>query len=471
MGFVEMGIVVEHVTTLKPGPKFTLAMLADRADRKGRTDGKVECWPSIRELVRRTAQSKSTVLRQLSYLNEIGIIDVEKRWYTDESGQARQATNKYIINLPGIQQGDFMEITATEVEDSAGSTDSRPMGVKMTLKPKTPGQGKGVNLTPKGEYGCQKPQSLGVTGDTPRKININTNPSPSVPLGDADEEPGVGAGGATAPGAGKSPIAETPSVAHENQIADDAGAPNGPSPDGPQGAPEAISRGTPAGLLDLSSLEGACGENPASGGSHGASGEDFSRSDGSKTHQKAPLAEETPSGGTSTHLKGFGAGNRDSRELHDDQGSGESASSDREISRDWELIYQALPESMQDLPPREVPAIAEMIRLRLRGGWSLACLRKTLASRALPSEVRYLPGLVKVRLRDDVPPHAAPPRKGNRRGDGPTAHRAATSPRPDELLTPQQRVQARQYRRALIDQALSKKQHHQRNQQQEGEAG
>uniref|UniRef100_UPI0003616EE9 helix-turn-helix domain-containing protein n=1 Tax=Corynebacterium mastitidis TaxID=161890 RepID=UPI0003616EE9 len=204
MGFVEMGIVVEQVTVLKPGPKFTLAMLADRADPKGRTDGRVECWPSIRELVRRTAQSKSTVLRQLNYLQEIGLIEVEKRWHTDASGQARQATNRYIINLPGIHRGEFRADEVIYSHDTEPEPTAAPLGVTMTLKPKTPGHAKGSNLTPKGEYGCQNPQSMGVTGDTPRKTNINTNPSPSLPH---DEGPPANpdGGGATAPGEEDSP--------------------------------------------------------------------------------------------------------------------------------------------------------------------------------------------------------------------------------------------------------------------------
>ncbi|MGV0438350.1 helix-turn-helix domain-containing protein, partial [Corynebacterium mastitidis] len=142
MGFVEMGIVVEQVTVLKPGPKFTLAMLADRADSKGRTDGRVECWPSIRELVRRTAQSKSTVLRQLSYLQAIGLIEVEKRWHTDASGQARQTTNRYIINLPGIQRGAFRADEVIHSHDTEPEPTAAPLGVTMTLKPKIPGHAK-----------------------------------------------------------------------------------------------------------------------------------------------------------------------------------------------------------------------------------------------------------------------------------------------------------------------------------------
>ncbi|MGV0438940.1 hypothetical protein ACUY2L_07175, partial [Corynebacterium mastitidis] len=135
-----------------------------------------------------------------------------------------------------------------------------------------------------------------------------------------------------------------------------------------------------------------------------------------------------------------------------------SASSTEEgptvANRDWELIYAGLPDAMQDLPPREIPAIAEMIRQRVRDGWTLPGLRKTLDARRLPSEVVHLPGLVKARLRDDAPPHGAPPKKpGSTR---PGVFRAPNTPRPDELLTPQEREQAQQRRRVLINQALSK---------------
>ncbi|MBG9318623.1 hypothetical protein [Corynebacterium belfantii] len=58
MGFAEMGICVDHVEILKPACKFTLAMLADRADPYSdaektvrRTDGRVECWPSVDDIM------------------------------------------------------------------------------------------------------------------------------------------------------------------------------------------------------------------------------------------------------------------------------------------------------------------------------------------------------------------------------------------------------------------------------------
>ena len=118
MGFAEMGICVDHVEILKPACKFTLAMLADRADPYSdaektirRTDGRVECWPSVHDLMRRTGQSRSTVLRQLKELERLGIIEIERRWIREENGQARQATSRYIINLPDMLTGRFKQKT------------------------------------------------------------------------------------------------------------------------------------------------------------------------------------------------------------------------------------------------------------------------------------------------------------------------------------------------------------------------
>lgn len=116
MGFAEMGICVEHVHVLKPACKFTLTMLADRADpfndpdkTERRTDGRAVCWPSVQDLARRIGQSRSTVQRQLKELEQLGIIEIQRRWVRNAHGQARQTTSKYIINLPGMLAGHFQQ--------------------------------------------------------------------------------------------------------------------------------------------------------------------------------------------------------------------------------------------------------------------------------------------------------------------------------------------------------------------------
>lgn len=309
---------------------------------------------------------------------------------------------------------------------------------------------------------------MGVTGDTPRKININTNPSPSVPLGtdEPDVATGQGRDGAHAPGAGQDPREEfssSPRGDHLGGIGPDSTPETGRSDETPDAA------GYPAGpataeLCDAPAVRLSGGDEdpapdaagPASGAASRNAGVGVMIADGAKMREKAPLVDENPSSGTEGPLGGLDAGKRPSGEMvehHEDPDLPSSVRVD-----DWELIQGALPEAMQDLPPREVPGIAEMIRQRMRGGWTLRGLRNTLGARGLPSEVRYLPGLVKARLRDDVPPYAAPPKKpgGNASGH-PSSFRAPNRPRPDELLSPQQRVEARKHRRALIDQALSRK--------------
>lgn len=180
MGFAEMAICVDHVEVLKPACKFTLAMLADRADpfedaekTVRRTDGRVECWPSVQDLMHRTCQSRSTVLRQLKELEELGLIEIKKRWRRDDNGQARQATNKYILNLPDMLAGKFR-------------APMKDMGVKMTPKQpvgKTAGQGKSVKMRPKGDMGVKNRDYMGVNSDTPIKDQgLNTTPSPTPPM-------------------------------------------------------------------------------------------------------------------------------------------------------------------------------------------------------------------------------------------------------------------------------------------------
>ena len=312
-----MGAVTAYVNCLKPGPKFVLAMLADRAEPKEwRDDDKVECWPSVHELVQRTAQSKSTVLRQLAQLEALGIISVERRWIKDENGQARQTSNLYVIDLPAILAGKFK------------NRPSSSKGVKVTPKPssgKTPVQAKGVKMTPKESLSVKNPHSKSVNSDTPKNINININPPSPPPSTAADVRQCGGQAAPDRPGEGR----------------DDA-APN----------------------LDQS--------------------------------QDRFSADFQPRNDAGSAGSALGAKKLPERQM----GSPES---------DWELISQCLPEPMRSVPPRDVPQIAGLLRERVKAGWRVEQIRGVLDSRALPSLVRTLTGLVKARLRDDVPVNGAPP--------------------------------------------------------------
>lgn len=364
MGFAEMGICVEHVHVLKPACKFTLAMLADRADPYSdaektirRTDGRVECWPSVHDLMRRTGQSRSTVLRQLKELQALGIIEIERRWNREENGQARQATSRYIINLPDMLSGRF-------------KGDSQGKGVKLTPLPeenKTAGHAKSVKLTPKQSKGVKNGQSKGVTGDTPYKDqDITTNPSPPSPptAEPGGEDSGVGQPGSAQPRSGEPDgSTEAGSISPAECSAPEATAPVG------AGAP---AEGEPP-VRHRSALS-------APQSAQSASSESMSR-----------FALGTSQNGVEVPNLGMSGS---SREIQNHNGV---------MSEDAQLLSEVLPEAMQAIPGRDRSRVVQAIRARLDSGWSREQMHYMLATRELPSHVRHMTALVMARFRDDMP--------------------------------------------------------------------
>lgn len=340
MGIAEMGICVEHVHVLKPACKFTLTMLADRADpfddpqkTQRRTDGRAVCWPSVQDLARRTGQSRSTVLRQLKELERLGIIETQKRYYRDERGQGRRTTNRYILNLPDMLAGRFQ------------SADT----------------GLGVKMTPKQSIGVKNGKSLSVNSDTPYNYQgLTTIPSPPSPPVDAAAEP-----------------------REQGSAEPHSGEPGGSS--GRGSAPDAH-----AGAVDA----------PA-GDVHGDSGREsdrhrsaFSAPEGAQQAaagvgpEKAPQSPENVHEGPVTTIPE----SLPERGNHNDV-----------ISDDSALVADVLPEEMQAVPAREYPRLAAAIRERLDAGWDREQMRRVLASRELPDHVRHLTALVMARFRDDLP--------------------------------------------------------------------
>lgn len=369
MGFAEMGICVDHVEILKPACKFTLAMLADRADPYSdaektvrRTDGRVECWPSVDDIMHRTAQSRSTVLRQLKELENLGIIEVKKRYYFNESGQSRRASNRYIINLPDMLAGRFRAV-------------EQGLSVKMTPKPensKTPGQGLGVKLTPKQGLSVKNPQGLSVTVDTANKDQaLTTNPSPPSP-------PAVEPGGEDA-GAGQPGSAE----------------PRRAEPDGSVGQE---SRPTPA----------AARRQPGApdGAAHRNAKEPEDRQ---RSALSAPQALRGATGGRESEsvLPGRQNGSEGSKTASSGA-MGQARNHNDVIQADSALLADVLPEAMQAIPPRDQHRIAEAIRVRLDAGWTREQVRHVLGCRELPDTVRHLTALVMARFRDDMPVDSPP---------------------------------------------------------------
>ncbi len=188
MGFVEMGICADRVDNLKPSTKFVLIMLADRAERATvvngekvpRLDGKAECWPSIKELAKRTCQSQRTIIRQIRELENLGLIEVHARSQYGYDGRRRQATNLYVLNLPDMLAGVYLDQGNHEGDKLAPSktptkTPGQAQGDKMSLsKSKTVKTGYEGDKTPPYETD---------TGVTPYKDQRTINPSlpPSLP--------------------------------------------------------------------------------------------------------------------------------------------------------------------------------------------------------------------------------------------------------------------------------------------------
>ncbi|OHR29236.1 hypothetical protein HMPREF2985_06680 [Corynebacterium sp. HMSC072B09] len=358
MGFAEMGICVEHVHVLKPACKFTLTMLADRADpfndpdkTERRTDGRAVCWPSVQDLARRTGQSRSTVQRQLKELEQLGIIEIQRRWVRNEHGQARQTTSKYIINLPGMLAGHFQQ-------EKAGKS------VKMTPLPdktKTAGQAKSVKMTPKQSKSVKNGKSKSVNSDTPYNYQgLTTTPSPPSPPVDAAAEPREQ--GSAEP--------------HSGEPGGSSG--RGSAPDAHAGAVDA-----PAG--DVHDGRGETFDRHRSALS---ASESVQRSAERVNPEKAPQSPENVHEGAESAISEPMPG----YENHNDV-----------ISEDSALVADVLPEEMQAVPLREYPRIAAAIRDRLDAGWSREQMHRVLASRGLPGHVRHLTALVMARFRDDLP--------------------------------------------------------------------
>lgn len=361
MGIAEMGICVEHVHVLKPACKFTLTMLADRADpfddpqkTQRRTDGRAVCWPSVQDLARRTGQSRSTVLRQLKELERLGIIETQKRYYRDERGQGRRTTNRYILNLPDMLAGRFQ------------SADTG-LGVKMTPKPvesKPAGQSKSVKMTPKQSIGVKNGKSLSVNSDTPYNYQgLTTIPSPPSPPVDAATE----SGDASLPGSAE-PHSGEPDGSSEQGSAPDAqaGSVDAPVGDVHDGRGETFDRHRSALSAPEGAQQAAAGVGP----------------------EKAPQSPENVHEGPVTTIPE----SLPERENHNDV-----------ISEDSALVADVLPEEMQAVPSREYPRLAAAIRERLDAGWNREQMRRVLASRELPDHVRHLTALVMARFRDDLP--------------------------------------------------------------------
>lgn len=105
---------------------------------------------------------------------------------------------------------------------------------------------------------------------------------------------------------------------------------------------------------------------------------------------------------------------------------------------DWTVLVECLPASMRHVEASAVPKIAAALRRRVEAGWTSEALRATLASNALPAEVRNLAGIVCHRI-GQIP--VAPPKR--RRSRALTATSAAPTRPAEQPLAIRMRAKAR----------------------------
>lgn len=144
------------------GAKIILMLLADYSDDQG------TCFPGIDRIAEETEQSKSTVLRKLRLLAELGLVTVERRH--GEGGF--RTSNRYVMDL---------SVTVTRAD---------VLVAKERLAERTDEEGsvQGVNLAPRPEEEpkCQIEGSYVSPGDTvTTRGTTSSTPYPhGTPVGD-----------------------------------------------------------------------------------------------------------------------------------------------------------------------------------------------------------------------------------------------------------------------------------------------
>lgn len=104
------------------GAKIILMLLADYSDDAG------TCFPGIDRIAEETEQSKSTVLRKLRLLTELGLVSVERR--NGENGY--RTSNRYVMDLTvTVSKADVA--VAKERLAERNDEDGSVQGVNLTL--------------------------------------------------------------------------------------------------------------------------------------------------------------------------------------------------------------------------------------------------------------------------------------------------------------------------------------------------
>lgn len=312
-------------------------------------DERATCFPGIELLADVARMSEKSVRRHLKALQEEGLIYVERRTYRLADGQVRRSSNRYYLLVFGVES---LRADLRSYPQSAGQ--SEPDNLTASAEE--------VKLTSSGSYpqsaGQSEPDNLTASGPRsgqsvpPKRSPVTANELPDI----------------TNP----SPPSPPETYLGERVVVRDAASPLGAEPVGSAGEENSSEVGSPSAGFAADVTSGAEGG-----------------------------AQAPPGDGSVITSLG-----QDSRPLRASDGPLQPTQDD------WNAITSALPASMrQGLPPREVVALAELVHERLDAGWKSTSIRAVLASRELPPTVRYLPALVKARLKNDVPVDGVPPRQ------------------------------------------------------------
>ena len=169
--------VLDDLQGLKPGPTLVMLALADFADERN------SCFPGQKTLAARARCSKRSVINYLKELQDLGLLSVETRFYSNGDSGIRRSSNRYILH-----------VGRTFSLEDANSAPSR----------KTTGHAEGANSAPSGLESAKLPVSK-VQQVAPIEPPVIEPPvPPSIPpnyqdIGSSDEF--LGEGSASPPGA------------------------------------------------------------------------------------------------------------------------------------------------------------------------------------------------------------------------------------------------------------------------------
>ncbi|AKK07407.1 DNA binding protein with helix-turn-helix domain (plasmid) [Corynebacterium mustelae] len=85
--------VLDDLQGLKPGPTLVMLALADFADERN------SCFPGQSTIAARARCSKRSVVTYLKELEELGLITVESRFFSNGGSSIRRSSNRYVLHV------------------------------------------------------------------------------------------------------------------------------------------------------------------------------------------------------------------------------------------------------------------------------------------------------------------------------------------------------------------------------------